>query len=423
MRRLLSISALILSLAVAGALRADEDASSTAGAGVPGNDEVELLSRGTQALYKKISPSLIRVRIDQGFQTMLAQAQRREFNEWMKSQAADAAATTQSELADVSPTVREQRRAARAEKTNDGTTTQPSTLPPATARPMLALFRRFLDQKLKDSQLAPEDAARWRYIQNRLQQPVQETTGVVIDNQGDALVLGNWVKDGQPLSIRVTLPDGTETNAKYIGGHAARGLAVVRLDSAGATPGLHLAANAPSPGELLMCMSATSGGIAFIASPGPSQKRGNGEQRFPIFGNEEHGPTLVMDTSGELTALGTDRFALPVSYLKHDIQWIVDNKRDIVPRQLGVKYAPVSPSVRKSARLLANRPAVLVEDVAAGSLAEKAGLQKNDIVITIDRRPIIQLPQIQVDMATESAPVPIGILRDNKELTLSMPLD
>ncbi len=204
-------------------------------------------------------------------------------------------------------------------------------------------------------------------------------------------MLGNWVKDGQPLSIRVTLPDGTETNAKYVGGHAARGLAIVKLDI---PPALTLAENPPAPGELLMCLSATSGGdFALVASPpGPSQKRNNGEQRFPIFGNEEHGPTLVINTNGDLAAVGADRYALPVSFLKRDIQWILDNKRDIVARQLGVKYSSVSPASQIGPPS-ANRPAVVVEDVTAGSLAS-VWAEKDDIVITIDHRPIIQLPQI-----------------------------
>ncbi len=387
MRQLLSISALLLSLALAGALRAEEETPLAAPAQeTQAIDALAQLSRGTQAIHKKIAPSLVRVRIDQGYQTMLTQPERREFNDWLKAQPPG----------------------------------QPVAQGP---RPMLALFRRFLDQKLNDPQLPPQDGERWKNIQNHLQQQVPETTGILIDSQGDVLVFGNWVKDGAPLSIRVTLSDGTETTAKYVGGHSARGLAIIALDSAGKAPPLPMAQNAPVAGDLLMCMSATSGGIALIVDPGPSPRRNNGEQRFAIFGNEERGPTLEVNTSGELAAVGADRFALPISFLKHDIQWIIDNKRDIVPRQLGVRYSPVPPALRTSARLLANRPAGVVDDVTAGSLAEKAGLQKNDIVITIDHRPIIQLPQIQADMATESAPVPIGILRDNKELTLSMPLD
>ena len=291
MRRLLSISALVLSLAVAGALRADEPAPADAPpVDAQGADSLVQLSRGTQALDSKFTPSLIRVRIDQVFQSLLAQPQRREFNDWLKAQPAS----------------------------------QPQPAPQP-ARPMLALFRKFLEQKLSDPQLTPEDARTWKYIQNRLQQPVQETTGVIVDAQGEALVLGNWVKDGQPLSIRVTLPDGTETNAKYVGGHPARGLAIIKLDSAGAAPALHLAQDAPAPGDLLMCMSATSGGIGLDIAPGPAPKRNNGEQRFAIYGNEDHGPILVINTSGELTAVG--RRPLRSSHLLPQAPYPVDHRQ------------------------------------------------------------------------------------------------
>ncbi len=63
--------------------RADEPTPAAPAAGdVQADDSSRQLSKGTQALYKNL-PSLIRVRIDQGFQSMLAQPQR-EFNEWLK---------------------------------------------------------------------------------------------------------------------------------------------------------------------------------------------------------------------------------------------------------------------------------------------------------------------------------------------------
>ncbi|HUO06832.1 MAG TPA: PDZ domain-containing protein [Phycisphaerae bacterium] len=421
MRRIVSICAIALSVAVVSVVRAAGEGAAASATG--GTEALEQFSKASQALYSKVSGSLIRVRIDQGFQSMLTQAQRREFMEWVRSQPADGA-TPQPDNTDNPPasTPREQRRAARTEKFADIAGTQPSAAA-VPARPMLQLFRRFLEQKLKESQEDVGALNRWRYIQSRLQQPIAEMTGVVIDNEGDAIVLGNWLRDGAPISIRVTAPDGTELNAKYVGGHPMRGVAVIKLESPGAALPMLLADGNTAPGELLMCIGVNSGGIGFIVTPGPSQKRNNAEQRFPIFSNDEHGPTFIVNTRGQLAAIGTDRFALPMSYLKHDIQWIIENKKDVAPRQLGVRYSPVPPALRKSARLLANRPAVIVDDVAAGSPAERAGLQKNDIVLTIDHRPIWQMPQIQWDIATETAPVPIGILRDNKEMTLSMPLD
>jgi serine protease Do len=421
MRRFVSICAIALSVAMAGVLRAEDE--STVAPATGGTEALEQFSKASQALYSKVSGSLIRVRIDQGFQSMLTPPQRKEFMDWVRSQPADGPASQPDNTDNPpAPAPRDQRRANKAEKFADVAGTQPSAAA-VPARPMLQLFRRFLDQKLKDPQIDATALNRWHYIQSRLQQPIAEMTGVVIDNNGDAIVLGNWVRDGAPISIKVTAPDGTELNAKYVGGHPTRGVAVIKLDSPGAAVPMRVADGNAAPGELLMCIGVNSGGIGFIITPGAAQKRNNAEQRFPIFNNDDHGPTFVVNTSGQLAAVGADRFALPMSYLKQDLQWIIENKKDVAPRQLGVKYSPVPPAMRKSARLLANRPAVVVDDVAAGSPAEKAGLQKNDIVVTIDRRPIWQMPQIQWDIATETAPVPIGILRDNKEMTLSMPLE
>ena len=44
------------------------------------------------------------------------------------------------------------------------------------------------------------------------------------------------------------------------------------------------------------------------------------------------------------------------------------------------------------------------------------------MVITVDRRTILQMDQIQWDIATETDAVPIGIVRGDHEVTLEMPV-
>jgi S1-C subfamily serine protease len=253
-----------------------------------------------------------------------------------------------------------------------------------------------------------------------MQQPPGEMVGIVIDAEGHALVLGAWARDAAPVFLRVTAPDGSESNARYVGAHPGRGLAVIKLDSNGVAPPLPVAEDAPEPGELLMCLNGNNGAVSWISSPGSSTKNGGDANRFPVAGGE--GATYLFNTQGQLAALGFERFALPMNALDSDIKWIIANHKDIAPRQLGVKYAPVTPLLRRGVRLLGNRPAVVVQEVTPGSPAEKAGLKKNDIVVTIDRRPIWQIAQIQWDIATRTDSVPIGIIRDQKETSLDIPL-
>jgi len=418
--RFIWAAVLAAGLGIGGAVASAQEEPVAGTTGAVGTESLDQFSKASQALYKRVASSLVRVRIDQGVQGLLTPAQRKEFVEWARAQATDAA-TTQPDSAVASPpptsamTLKEQRRQARQGA-------DAATQPAIAVRPLAQLFRRFAEQKANDTQQDAVTLAKWKQIWARLQQPIAETTGVVIDDQGDAVVLGGWLKDGPPMSLRVIGVDGTEMGAKYVGGHPGRGMAIIKLESPGAAAPLSLADAAPAPGELLMCVAANSGGVGWVCSPGQGAKK-NGDDRFALLGGEDRGPNILFNTNGQLAAVGFERFAVPVSALKNDVKWILANKKDVAPRQLGVSYVPVPPLLRRQMRMLANRPAVVVKDVAAGSLAEKAGLQKNDIVVTIDRKSIWQMPQIQWDLATETGSVPIGIVRGDKEETLSMPLD
>ena len=220
-------------------------------------------------------------------------------------------------------------------------------------------------------------------------------------------------------SLRVTLSDGKETTAKFVGSDVARGLSIIQLDTPAAAPPVNLESARPAPGALLMCVASNTGAVGWISAPAKVNKR-SADGRIPLFGAENRGGTFVFDTQGDLAALGWGQSALPMETLTQDVRWIIANRKDVTPRQLGVKY------VRVAGGTLAhplNRDVVRVEEVSPGSPADKAGLKKDDIVVSIDRRPIMQLPLIQSDLATRTGSVPMGIIRDGKEMTLELPLE
>jgi S1-C subfamily serine protease len=380
---------------------------------------IEQLSQSSHTLYAHLAGSIIHVRLEQGYAALLTPAQRKDFLDWARSQSADSPATQEAPSPPAN-TPRGQRRQTR----NDVMQADIAAGGSAALRPALTpLFRKYIDIKLKDPATDPALVAKLKQAAVRLQQPAGEMIGVVIDDQGNAIVLGNWVRDGAPASIRVIGANGKEFNARYLGGQPNRGIAVIALDSPGLAVPLQMADGEPDPGDLLLCMTVNTGGMGWIIAPEHSGKKAGDEERFAVFGGEGRGPAYLFNTKGQLIAVGFERFALPVEVLRNDIKWIIANHKDVAPRQLGVKYVPVSPTVRRTMRvLLANRPAVVVQEVAAGSPAEKAGLKKDDVVITIDRRPIWQMDQIQWDIATETDAVPIGIVRDDHEVTLEMPV-
>jgi S1-C subfamily serine protease len=286
------------------------------------------------------------------------------------------------------------------------------------------MVRRFLEQKINAlSDKDPNQAAALHGLLFRIEAVRAGVSGdlfgVVIDDKGTAIVLTALLREAQPESLKVTTPDGAETTAKFVGTHPARGYTILQLDKPGAALPADLGESRPAPGMLLLSITANTGATGWMVAPAKFGKRPL-DERIPLFAGDDRGGAFIFDGKGRLVALGWGRFALPMSELHRDIQWIVDNRKDVTPRQLGVRYSLV-PVPWGAARN--PRDAARVDAVAPGSPAEKAGLKKDDIVVSIDKKPLNQLPQIQMDLATRSGSVPLGIVRDGKEQTLELHLD
>ncbi len=88
----------------------DELPGQGAGAGGTGAaNSIEMFSQASQALYGKLSASLVRVRVDPTYMTVLTPPQRKDFLEWMRQQNADAATGAGTEQENSLPTPKQQR--------------------------------------------------------------------------------------------------------------------------------------------------------------------------------------------------------------------------------------------------------------------------------------------------------------------------
>lgn len=356
---------------------------------------LQQLSQASQTVYKRISGAILRVRMDVPPALLLTAAQRKEFEAWRLTQQGNGV------------------------HKHDGDAAPASRPANALGGGPNAMFRAWLDQKLKDPATDAATLDKLHAVAARMAAaPMGEMMGVVIDDKGDMLVIGSQLSGSSADSVRVVNVDGVETGGKIWGVHRNRGFALVRLDNPGSLGVVPVAAGSPAGGELLLAMTARQGSLEWIIAPGHFARKGMPE-RFAVAGGD--GPTFLFNVKGELAAIGFNQFALPMDAYKSDMEWIATNGKDIQQRQLGLKYVPVPPDVRKNSRALYGQTAVIVSDVEAGSLAEKAGLQKNDIVIRIDKHPISQMKDIQMDMATQTGSVPVEILRNDKEMTVELP--
>ena len=88
---------------------------------------------------------------------------------------------------------------------------------------------------------------------------------------------------------------------------------------------------------------------------------------------------------------------------------------------IGVPVSRVDATLRAHLTSLASEAGLIVNDVVKGSPAEKVGVLKNDILVSMDGKPLTTsdslIEQIQ---ATKGKPVPIEILRAGKPITVTM---
>jgi S1-C subfamily serine protease len=85
---------------------------------------------------------------------------------------------------------------------------------------------------------------------------------------------------------------------------------------------------------------------------------------------------------------------------------------------VSVQDHPTGMSVAMQAE---NPPGAMVAEVASGSAAEKAGLQRGDIIIAVDGRPIVSAGQLRarVGLIPVGQNIELDVLRDGNRVKLN----
>jgi serine protease Do len=133
------------------------------------------------------------------------------------------------------------------------------------------------------------------------------------------------------------------------------------------------------------------------------------------------GEVIGINTAIVATGQGLG-FAIPVNLAKSIIPQLQE-KGKVTRGMLGVQVQVVTPELAKSFGLSAPKGA-LVAEVNPGTPAEKAGLQRGDIIIDFNGSPIKQMSQLPRLVAATSpgTKVTVTVLREGKEKTFTLKL-
>jgi serine protease Do len=257
---------------------------------------------------------------------------------------------------------------------------------------------------------------------------------------------GVVVADGQVLTnahnlrgdeVTVTFTDGRSTRGSVAGVDGDGDLAVIAVDTGGA------AAIEWGSGEGLAVGSAVFGGAATfgggvrvtfgLVSAVARAFRGPGGRR--IAGSVEHTAPMapgssggaLLDAEGRLVGLNTNRIgegfylALPAdAALRGRVEALSRGESPERPR-LGVAIAPshVARRLRRSVGL-PDRAGILVRGVEEGSLADAAGVEAGDLIVSAGGRPIADADDLHEALGVLTQPFELGLVRGAEERTVTI---
>ena len=261
------------------------------------------------------------------------------------------------------------------------------------------------------------------------------------DGRGSGVV----VADGQVLTnahnlrgreVTVTFADGRSTRGEVRGVDGDGDLAVIAVDTTGATA-VEWGSGDAAVGDAVFGAAATYGGgarvtVGFVSSVARSF-RGPGGRR--ISGSIEHTAPLapgssggaLLDSEGRIIGLNTNRIgdgfylALPAdAALRGRIDSLGKGESVERPR-LGVAIAPnhVARRLRRSVGL-PERDGILVRGVEDGSAAAEAGVEVGDLIVSAGGKAIVDADDLQDALASVKPPYELVIVRGADDKTLKV---
>jgi len=290
-------------------------------------------------------------------------------------------------------------------------------------------------------------------------QELQETIGRVADEVGPRVVgLGRgWGRGGSGVviapgkvltsahnlrrdEVTVTFADGRQETASVEAADTDADLAVLSVDTGELSP-LEWAEGEASLGAPIVAL-ANSGGrglhatFGLVSSTGRSFRGPRGrrvtdtlQHTAPLPRGSSGGP--VVDTAGRLLGVNTLRLEggliVAVAGTTAIRERVAALARGEAPRRptIGVYLAPPRAARRmRRAVGLPERDGVLVRGVADGSPAERAGVERGDLIVAVAGRPITGLDDLYeaVD-ALQNGTVELGLVRGIDERTVTVELE
>ena len=256
---------------------------------------------------------------------------------------------------------------------------------------------------------------------------------------------GVVVADGRVLTnahnlrgdeVTVTFRDGRSTRGTVRGVDPDGDLAVVDVDTSGATA-LPWSDGEPATGDLVFGLAATGAGPArvtagFVSSvertfrgPGGSRIGGSIEHTAPLAPGSSGGP--LVDAEGRLVAVNTNRvgegfyLARPADAALRERVDALGRGESVARPRLGIAIAPPHVARRLRASVgLSDRAGLLVRGVEDSSPAARAGIREGDLLVEAAGKALDNADTLPEVLAATGLPIELKIVRGDEERTVSV---
>jgi serine protease Do len=271
------------------------------------------------------------------------------------------------------------------------------------------------------------------------QQGIEQARGSGFIIRQDGLIVTNnhVVKDEK--SVKVTLDDGTELNAKVIGTDPRSDIALLKIDAVKPLPFIQLGNSADvRPGEWVVAMgnpfglggTVTAGIVSaisrdigsgpydqFIQVDAPINQGNSGGPLFTQDGKVIGMNTAIFSPTGGSVGIG---FAIPSDMIRIVSDQLVATGH-VTRGYVGVGTQAITGAMAKVLHLPETSGALLAS-VVSGSPAAKAGLQPGDVIEAVNGQKIASPRDLALTVASVApgAEAKVQILRDGQDRDVNL---
>ncbi len=255
-------------------------------------------------------------------------------------------------------------------------------------------------------------------------------SGVVVA-PGQVATVAHAVRREEPT---VRFADGRRAEATIAGLDRDANVAVLNVDT-GEAPPIEPAGERPGLGAPVIALADPSGRglratLGFITSAEPRSVRGPSGRR--LSGALEHSAPLprgssggpLVDPDGRLLGLNAIRLEggliLAVPAAPELLERLGRGER-VEPRRLGIALAP--PHIARRMRRavgLPEREGLLVRGVRDGSPADRAGLRRGDLIVSVNGSEADRLDTLHSALDSGAPTIELGLVRGADELTVTV---